>query len=77
VPWLVGGAPMLSKTVPAALPESTIAGGLGELQAQFDDIEIGSYPFQRGGRFGTALVLRGTDPARLEEATAAVRRLVD
>lgn len=73
---LTGGAPVLSVTVPAYLAEGTIAKDLGALQERFADIEIGSYPFFRLGRFGTSLVLRGTNQARLDRAAEEVRQLV-
>ena len=31
---------------------------------------MGSYPFNRGGSFGTNLVIRGTDAAMLDAAMA-------
>jgi hypothetical protein len=37
---------------------------------------MGSYPFYRAGRFGTSLVLRGTDPASLERAHGELVALV-
>lgn len=73
---LVGGAPVRSVTVPAYLAEGTIAEGLGELQARFPALEIGSYPFFQRGRFGTSLVLRGTDEGQLDLAAAELRALI-
>ncbi len=73
---LTGGEPLLSRTVSCQLAEGTLAEGLGELQARFPEVEIGSYPyFQRGG-FGVSLVLRGTDAALLEESVEALSTLV-
>lgn len=73
---LTGGAPVLAVTVPAYLAEGTIAKDLGALQDRYADIEIGSYPFFRLGRFGTSLVLRGTNQARLDRAAEELRQLV-
>lgn len=73
---LTGGAEMLSRTVACTVGEGTVAGGLGQVQVGFPDIEIGSYPYFRAGAFGTSLVLRGTDVARLEAAAEEVRKLV-
>jgi len=73
---LVGGAPVLSRSVRAFLPEGVVAEGLGKIQARFAEIDIGSYPFFRKGRFGTSLVLRGTDEAELERARGEVEALV-
>jgi molybdenum cofactor synthesis domain-containing protein len=71
---LVGGDPVLSRTVRTNLPEGIIAEPLGDLQKRYEDLDIGSYPAFRNGRPSVSLVLRGTDGARL--AAAAVE-LID
>ena len=65
---LVGGDPLLSRTVRTNLPEGVIAEPLGRLQTRYDDLDIGSYPAFRNGRPSVSLVLRGTDAARLAAA---------
>jgi len=65
---LVGGAPVLSRTVRVSLPEGTIAEPLAALQGLYADLEIGSYPSFRQGKISTGLVLRGTDGGRLDKA---------
>ena len=67
---LVGGAPVVSRTVRTDLPEGIIAEPLGALQKRFDDLDIGSYPGFRNGKVSVSLVLRGTDDARLAAAAA-------
>jgi len=67
---LVGGAPVISRTVRTNLPEGIIADPLGALQKRFDDLDIGSYPGFRNGKVSVSLVLRGTDDARLAAASA-------
>ena len=67
---LVGGAPVVSRTVRTNLPEGIIAEPLGDLQKRFDDLDIGSYPGFRNGKVSVSLVLRGTDDARLAAAAA-------
>jgi molybdenum cofactor synthesis domain-containing protein len=67
---LVGGAPVLSRTVTCGLPEGVLAADLGRLQNRYPDFDIGSYPYYRRGGFGTSLVIRGTDAARLGAAIA-------
>jgi molybdenum cofactor synthesis domain-containing protein len=67
---LVGGAPMISRTVRTNLPEGIIAEPLGALQKRFEDLDIGSYPGFRNGKVSVSLVLRGTDDARLALASA-------
>ena len=70
-----GGAPLLSVSVRIDRGEGDIAGPLGELDAQFPDISIGSYPFQENGRFGANIVLRHSDEALLDEAKTALEAL--
>jgi molybdopterin-biosynthesis enzyme MoeA-like protein len=73
---LSGGAPVLSRSVATGLLEGTIAKDLAALQERYADIEIGSYPWYRQGRIGVNLVLRGTDPARLDAAAEAVAAML-
>jgi molybdenum cofactor synthesis domain-containing protein len=73
---LSGGTKVDSRTVACTVGEGTVAGALGDVQALFPDVEIGSYPYFRAGAFGTSLVLRAADISRLEAATEAVRDLV-
>ncbi len=69
-----GGTPVESRTVVAYLPEGALAGPLRALQDDYNDVDMGSYPFYRVGRYGSNLVLRGTDTARLDQA---VGQLID
>ena len=73
---LAGGPPMLSRTIGAFLAEGAIAAGLSALQDRYARLEIGSYPFFRQGKFGTSLVLRGTESAAVEAAAAELRALI-
>jgi molybdenum cofactor synthesis domain-containing protein len=73
---LVLGQPLSSVTVSAHLGEGTIAAGLAALQKTFPDIPLGSYPFSKEGRFGTSLVARGNDAAKLAEVKAGLAALV-
>lgn len=70
LPKLKGGPPVLSRTIVAFYPEGEIARPLADIQARHDAVEIGSYPFMRFGQFGTSLVFRGTDRARVDAAVA-------
>ncbi|MDA0367669.1 MAG: molybdopterin-binding protein [Proteobacteria bacterium] len=73
---LVGGTPLKSRAIDARLPEGVIAKGLGEVQARFAAVDIGSYPYFRDGRSGCTLVLRGADETLLDQAAEEVRALV-
>ncbi|NOT41791.1 MAG: competence/damage-inducible protein A [Alphaproteobacteria bacterium] len=73
---LVAGQALSSVTVSAHLGEGTIAAGLAALQKQYPDIPLGSYPFNKDGKFGTSLVARGSDAARLAEVKAALTAMI-
>ena len=73
---LVGGKPLISRSVTVYLPESKVALGLEALQGRYADVEMGSYPFNRAGRFGTRLVLRATEAERLDAAANELDGLI-
>jgi len=73
---LTGGAVLLSKSVTMFVSESTIAEPLRNLQAAYPEVEIGSYPFNREGRFGTILVARSTDTAMLDTVIEKLEAMI-
>jgi len=73
---LVGGAPLLSRSIVCNLPEGQLAGGLGSLQARYPDVDIGSYPSYAQSGFRVAVVLRHTDSEILDAAAADVMALI-
>lgn len=73
---LVGGDRVESRSVAAALPEGAVAKGLAEVQAQFPDVSIGSYPYYRAETYGCMLVVRSANSHALERAFAAVQNLI-
>lgn len=73
---LRGGAPVRSRSVTAYLAESQVARRLGQIQQQFEDIDLGSYPFHRDDRYGTTLVMRGTDETGLDAMLEQVKRMI-
>lgn len=76
LPLLEGGQPVLSRSLAVFLPEGRFGTALGELQGQYSDVSIGSYPFQREGKYGASIVTRAQDRARLDAATEAVRTML-
>ena len=72
VPRLAKGIVMLSRNIEFHGGEGDIAKPLGEIQARFPNVVIGSYPFQAPDGFATNLVLRSRDDAALEIAFNAV-----
>ncbi|CAN1558485.1 CinA Predicted nucleotide-utilizing enzyme related to molybdopterin-biosynthesis enzyme MoeA [Paracoccaceae bacterium] len=75
LPSLTGGPPLLSQSLRLLRGEGDIAGPFGALAAEFPDLSMGSYPFNQQGAHGTNLVIRGIDPARVDEAMLRLTRL--
>lgn len=74
LPGLTGGQPLLSQSLRVLRPEGEVAEPFGRLAADYPDLSMGSYPFNQNGAFGTNLVIRGTDPARLDAAMVRLMR---
>lgn len=77
LPTLTGGQPMLSTSTRIDRGEGDIAAPLGTLAQEYADLSVGSYPFQKDGKFGSNIVIRGQDRARLDEATAKLATLLE
>lgn len=75
LPTLTGGAPLISDSLRINRGEGDIAGPLAKLAQAFDDLSIGSYPFNRNGIYGATIVIRGTDQARVTTAIAELKKL--
>lgn len=73
---LTHGPAILSASVSGYVAESVVAVELGEIAARYPQLDIGSYPWTRDGRFGTALVTRGIDVAAIKAADEEIYRLV-
>ena len=72
-----GGPVVQSCSVTVYTGESDIAHDLRQIQGRYEEIDLGSYPFSRDDKYGTSLVLRGTDTEQLQsmmnEVKAAIR----
>jgi molybdenum cofactor synthesis domain-containing protein len=76
LPTLKGGEQVLSRAITVFAPEGDVANaGLGEIQACFPQIEIGSYPFWRPEGPGTTIVFRSADAGAIEQAADALLSL--
>ncbi len=76
LPTLIGDAPMASVSISTNLPEGTIADGLGTIQNDFPDVEIGSYPHFVDGGYNTTLVSRSLEKSRAEASSVAIEQLI-
>ena len=73
---LVGGDPILSKTINLKTYESEIAKSLTNVQNNNKDVEIGSYPFFRQGKLGVSIVLRSVDKVKIEDCSFQILEFV-
>ena len=70
LPTLTGGQPLASRTLRIERGEGDIAGPLGQLADAHPDLSIGCYPYQKDGKFGANVVIRGVDTAVVDAAIA-------
>ena len=73
---LVGGDPVLSKTLNLKTIESEIAKSLTDVQNKNKEVEIGSYPFFRAGKLGVSIVLRSTDQNKINECNDQILQFI-
>jgi molybdenum cofactor synthesis domain-containing protein len=69
---LWAGAPITSADVDVFIKEGDIAAPLETIAQRYPELDVGSYPFAREGRYGANLVVRGFDPARVDAAIAEI-----
>ena len=73
---LVGGDPIISKTINLSTYESEIAKSLTKVQNKNADVEIGSYPFFRQGKLGVSIVLRSIDKNKIDTCKLQILEFV-
>jgi len=73
---LQGGDEIYTETISAYVTENSIADEMAKIATFYSQIDIGSYPYFRQGKFGTALVLKGTDKSALDKAAQELRTLI-
>ena len=73
---ILGGKPLISKTINLRTVESEIAVPLKEIQEKNDKVEIGSYPFIKSGKVGVAIVLRSEDEFKISICNEQVLELI-
>jgi molybdenum cofactor synthesis domain-containing protein len=70
------GDRVLSKTIGGYVGEGIIAHDLGALQQRYPDLDIGSYPFFREGKYGASFVIRGTEESAIGAAANELRDII-
>ena len=71
---LNAGTAIHSANVDVYLKEGDIAKPLEAIAIKYADLDVGSYPFSRDGRYGANLVVRGADAERVAAAMDAIVR---
>tara|TARA_B100000029_G_scaffold473253_1_gene514467 strand:- start:177 stop:929 length:753 start_codon:yes stop_codon:yes gene_type:complete len=69
---LVGGNPILSKTISIKTIESEIAKSLKDVQNNNKDVDIGSYPFFRKGKVGVSIVMRSENQSKIDICSSQI-----
>ena len=69
---IVGGNPIISKTINLRTFESKIADPLSTVQNKFKDVEIGSYPFFQAGKLGVSIVIRSENQKKIDECSLEI-----
>lgn len=67
LPSLTGGEPLISRSLRVDRGEGEIAGPLGVIAEKYPDVSIGSYPFQKDGKYGSNIVARCSDADQLDQ----------
>lgn len=73
---LISGKRVLSQSVACYLPEGAVAKGLEEIQVRHPNVDVGSYPFMRSGKFGCTLVSRGVDQDELDQVVMKIKSII-
>jgi|TARA_B100002052_G_scaffold285817_1_gene299015 molybdenum cofactor synthesis domain-containing protein len=73
---IVGGDPILSKTISLNTVESEIANSLTKVQNNNQDVEIGSYPFFHAGKLGVSIIIRSTKQKKIDNCTSQILSFV-
>ena len=74
---IVGGEPILSKTISLRTVESEIAKSLTKVQENNHDVEIGSYPFFQAGKLGVSIVIRSEDQSKIDSCNSQILKFVN
>ncbi|MGB0843136.1 MAG: competence/damage-inducible protein A [Alphaproteobacteria bacterium] len=77
LPELKHGKPTSSISISAAVREGDVAEPLAKLQAQFPEVDLGSYPYHRDGELGTSLVARSTNIEILKQVEVYLKEIVE
>ena len=75
--YLESGDIVHSRSHEILVGESFFAEDLTEIQNQFSNVAVGSYPFSRDGVYGATIVLRSSDESALDSCEKLVLNLIN
>ena len=73
---IVGGEPILTRTISLRTIESKIAKSLTNIQDNNKDVEIGSYPFFQAGKLGVSIVIRSESQTKIDACSSQILNFV-
>ena len=74
--YLEKGEVVHSRSFDILVGESFFAENLEEIQQEFQNISIGSYPSSRDGKYGATIVLRSIDDSALDSCEILIKELI-
>jgi molybdenum cofactor synthesis domain-containing protein len=74
--YLEKGEVVHSRSFDILVGESLFAENLEEIQQEFQNISIGSYPFSRDGKYGATIVLKSIDDSALDSCEILIKELI-
>ena len=74
---IIGGKPIISKTINLRTVESEIAESLTKVQENNKDVEIGSYPFFQAGKLGVSIVLRSEYQLKIDSCSSEIINFIN
>jgi molybdenum cofactor synthesis domain-containing protein len=74
--YLERGDIIHSKSFDIMVGESLFAEDLEQIQKKFSDVDIGSYPFSRDGKYGATLVIRSQNKKNLDFCEKLVKEMI-
>ncbi len=73
---LVGGAPIISKTIGLNTVESEIASYITQIQNKNKEVQIGSYPFFKSGKVGVSIVMRSENEILIDKCVKQIEDFI-
>lgn len=74
---LIGGPPILTASICTNLSESKLAEAMSEIEKEYAEVSIGSYPFFKRGILGVNIVLRSTEKELLNIQSNKIVNLIE